>query len=182
MEKPFWCLFHNSRMLAIKDKKMEISHIKRLLPIILFIGVVITGLFFLFSGSRGLKKGEYSIVYLEDGNYFIQGNSIIIPNNPSIYTPKPENKKIRAILTAYSSSIDETWGDPYITASGERVRDGVIANNCLPFGTIVEIKGMYFEVLDRKNSRYGCEWFDIWQSSKQNALNFGIKKDYIKIY
>ena len=161
---------------------MEISYSKRFLYRNFLIGIVLIGLFFFFSGSSGLKEGDYLPSYVEDGNYYVQGNSILVPNNPSIYTPEPENKKVVAILTAYSSSIDETWGDPHITASGERVRDGIIANNCLPFGTIVEIDGLYFEVLDRKNERYSCEWFDIWQPSKQDALNFGIKKDYIKIY
>lgn len=137
-------------------------------------------LLLIFLGEKE-KEEIYPISYLGEGSYFVEGNSIVAPNNASIFSP-PSVKKIRAVLTAYSSSIDETWGDPHITASGERVRDGVVANNCLSFGTIVEIDGMFFEVLDRKNSRYGCEWFDIWQESKESALQFGIKRDYIKVY
>ncbi|MDD5606770.1 MAG: hypothetical protein PHN37_02845, partial [Candidatus Pacebacteria bacterium] len=56
-----------------------------------------------------------------------------------IFFPQKEPvKKLYVILTAYSSSYDETWGDPFITASGQEVRYGIVANNCLPFGTIVE--------------------------------------------
>ncbi len=161
---------------------MEISSCrKRLFCFISVIGVVIIGFLVFFPGCQGKEEEKENISYSGSGNYFVQGNSIVIPNNPSLYSPSASNR-VKAILTAYSSSIDETWGDPFITASGERVRDGVVANNCLPFGTIVEINGSYFEVLDRKNKRYSCEWFDIWQPSKENALNFGIRKDYIKIY
>lgn len=111
---------------------------------------------------------------------FIQENSIVAVAE-SFYTKPEQIKKVRAIITAYSSSPDETWGDPFITASGQITRNGIVANNCLPFGTIVEINGVEFEVQDRKNARYGCEWFDIWQPSKQEALNFGIKKTYANI-
>ncbi len=140
---------------------------------------------FLFSGSLFPLKTNNFLIQPEETNLnqavFVQNNSISPIVNP-FFRPKQEPvKKMYGILTAYSSSIDETWGDPFVTASGQRVRDGVIANNCLPFGTLVEINGMYFEVLDRKNSRYGCEWFDIWKPSKQQALNFGIKESYINI-
>ncbi len=115
-------------------------------------------------------------------NQVVLVNQDSIQSIPDIFVPEKEStKKMSVILTAYSSSPDETWGDPFITASGQRVRDGIIANNCLPFGTIVNINGMYFEVLDRKNSRYGCEWFDIWKPSKQAAINFGIQRTYLDI-
>ncbi len=158
---------------------MEISSCrKRLLLTIVAAGVVISGP---LSSSR-MKDDNYNAFasYSEESGLFVQGNSLIAPNSPS--SSPSSTRKLNVILTAYSSSYDETWGDPLITASGETARNGVVANNCLPFGTIVEIDGMRFEVLDRKNSRYGCEWFDIWQPSKRDALNFGIKRDYVKIY
>jgi len=82
-----------------------------------------------------------------------------------------------AILTAYTSEVAQTDDTPFITASGERVRDGVVANNCLKIGTVVVINGKHFIVLDRKNSRYDCRWYDIWLADKQEAIEFGIKKD-----
>ncbi len=143
-------------------------------------GLFITG--FLFLGALSPLKTDH--FYLMPDNveqvFFIQENSINPVYERFSFSEEPV-QKIRVILTAYSSSPDETWGDPFITASGERVRTGVIANNCLPFGTIIEINGLYFEVLDRKNSRYGCEWIDIWKPSKQEAINFGIKEDYANI-
>jgi len=87
---------------------------------------------------------------------------------------------ISAIITAYSSSVDETDGDPYITASGKYVREGVIANNNLPFGTKVKIPALYgdkiFVVEDRMADRYnGRNRFDIWMNSKDLAISFGVQ-------
>ncbi len=93
----------------------------------------------------------------------------------------PKERVLSAVFTAYSSSPDETDGTPFITASGSGVRDGVIANNCLSFGTEIMIPELFedkiFVVEDRKNSRYGCQWFDIWHSSKFEAKRFGIVQD-----
>ncbi|HXF43944.1 MAG TPA: hypothetical protein VNK70_00475 [Candidatus Paceibacterota bacterium] len=93
--------------------------------------------------------------------------------------PAPESVKI--ILTAYSSSPDETDDTPFVTASGTITRDGVIANNCLPFGTEVRIPEIFgdkiFVVEDRKHPRYSCEWFDVWYPSKSEAKSFGINRD-----
>ncbi|MCP6720313.1 MAG: 3D domain-containing protein [Patescibacteria group bacterium] len=93
----------------------------------------------------------------------------------------PEGYSLSAVFTAYSSSLDETDNTPFITASGAGVRDGIIANNCLPFGTEIVIPGLFddkvFVVEDRKNSRYGCQWFDIWYSSKSEAKRFGIVRN-----
>jgi len=77
------------------------------------------------------------------------------------------------IITAYSSCPEETDDTPFITASNQHVRKGIIATNELPFGTKVIIEGLgEFEVQDRTNSRYGYR-VDIWMSSKAEALNFG---------
>ena len=153
---------------------------KKALVLIVFAGLAISAL--LFFPKAGEERRFLGVSRLtEERDFFVQGSSLVAPNNPSL-VPAKEIKKLRVILTAYSSSPDETWGNPFLTASGEQTRTGIVANNCLPFGTIVEIGGEQFEVLDRKNSRYGCEWFDIWQPSKQDALDFGIKKEYINVF
>lgn len=89
---------------------------------------------------------------------------------------------IEGVITAYSSSPDETSGDPFLMASGKRVYLGAIANNCLPFGTRVFIVSEYFIVEDRMNKRYsncnkdsGVLYFDIWLPEKQLAREFGIQ-------
>ncbi|MEK7507897.1 MAG: hypothetical protein AAB602_02330 [Patescibacteria group bacterium] len=82
----------------------------------------------------------------------------------------------RVWLTAYSSSVDETDDTPFITASGKYVRDGIVAANFLPFGTMIKIPNVFgdkiFVVEDRMHPRKNGI-VDIWMSSKQAALRFG---------
>jgi 3D (Asp-Asp-Asp) domain-containing protein len=89
------------------------------------------------------------------------------------------------VITAYSSTPEQTDSTPFITASGCYVEDGIIANNMLPFGTKIRIPELYgnkvFEVQDRLNSRKGGDHIDIWFPSYQEAKEFGAKKTYIEI-
>jgi len=79
-------------------------------------------------------------------------------------------------LTAYSSSVDETDDTPFITASGKRVRDGIVATNFLPFGTKIKIPKVFgdkiFVVEDRMHPRK-VGIVDIWMPSKKEAIKFG---------
>ena len=89
-------------------------------------------------------------------------------------------KEIKAIVYAYNSDRTQTDSTPFTTASGQRTRHGIVANNCLPFGTKVNIRGVEYEVQDKMNSRYGCEVFDIWMSDYKDAKNWG--KQYLEVY
>ena len=88
---------------------------------------------------------------------------------------------INAIIYGYSSEVNQTDSTPFITANGTRVRRGIIANNCLPFGTKTKVNNEIFEVQDRMNSRYGCEVFDIWFESREEALNWGKRELLINV-
>lgn len=87
-----------------------------------------------------------------------------------------------AIVYAYNSVEEQTDSSPFITASGKRVRDGIVANNCLKFGTPVDILGEIYIVEDRMNSRYGCEYFDIWMESLIEAKYWGERHIEVIIY
>lgn len=80
-------------------------------------------------------------------------------------------------VTAYSSTPEETDDTPFITASGTHVRDGIVATNQFPFGTKVLIPQYFgekvFVVEDRMHRRKKNN-LDIWMSSKEKALRFGI--------
>lgn len=92
---------------------------------------------------------------------------------PSVYYQAPEMERMKAVVMAYTSSVEETDDTPHITASGERTRKGIVANNCLEFGTKVVIGGKEYEVQDRLNKRYGCEHYDIWVETKGEAFEWG---------
>lgn len=92
----------------------------------------------------------------------------------SIPEPKtPQNAKMVAEWTAYNAEPDQTDGDPLTMASGKKVYDGAVANNCLPFGTKVKVNGKVKIVEDRMNSRYDCDHFDIYMSDHDKAIEFG---------
>jgi 3D (Asp-Asp-Asp) domain-containing protein len=86
-----------------------------------------------------------------------------------------ETEREVGIFSAYNAEVGQTDADPFSMASGRRVYDGAIANNCLPFGTKVEVNGKAYTVEDRMNVRYGCDHFDIFMWSKADALKFGRK-------
>lgn len=89
----------------------------------------------------------------------------------------------RVIATAYSSTPDQTDDTPCHTADQfdlcHNNIENVIANNGLPFGTLVRFPDLYgdrlFAVRDRMNSRYGPERIDFWFRSRERAVAFGVK-------
>ena len=108
-------------------------------------------------------------------------------NPPVVMAPKPD-RTLAAVFTAYTSTPDQTDSSPDITADGSKVTDGIIANNCLPFGTKVTIdlpgyENVVLTVHDRMNTRYGCNRFDIWLDvSKKEAKKFGVKRTAAAVY
>ena len=94
-------------------------------------------------------------------------------------------RKVKMVLTAYTSRPEETDATPFTTASNKMVRDGIIANNMLAFGTKVRIPELYgdkvFVVEDRMNQRKGNYHADIWMPEYSQAVNFGAKVAYIEV-
>lgn len=114
------------------------------------------------------------------------------PSSPTI------KKTMTVELTGYSSTVDQTNSQPFITASGARVRDGIVAVNSLngewvDFGTKIRIPEYFgekeFVVKDRMNARlYNLPstssysgYVDIWFESRQAATNFGRVRSQIEI-
>jgi len=93
--------------------------------------------------------------------------------------PLEVKKTVKMVVTAYSSTEDQTDDTPFITASGRHVEDGIIANNMLSFGTKVRIPELYgdkvFVVQDRMHKRKGKYHADIWMSGYKEAKEFGAK-------
>lgn len=104
----------------------------------------------------------------------ISGVSKKLPQNKD----KEPQKVINLLVTAYSSTHDQTDGDPFRTAFGTQVEDGIIAANFLSFGTRVRFPEIYgnkvFRVEDRMHPRF---WYraDIWFPTREEAENFGVK-------
>lgn len=120
----------------------------------------------------------------ESPNFFIfQENTIqpILSNHFPVFG----GQKLLAIITGYSSTPDQTDQDPFMTASGDIVEDGVVANNFLPFGAKIKIPQLFgdkiFIVKDRLRPDLNKYYFDIWFKSKEEAIYFGIKIAEVEI-
>ncbi|MDO8582092.1 MAG: hypothetical protein Q7S16_04415 [bacterium] len=92
------------------------------------------------------------------------------------------HRSLWVLVTAYSSTPEETDGSPYITASNTFVRDGVVAANFLSFHTRLRIPQHFgdteFVVEDRMNERFSNR-IDIWMSSKAEARKWGAR--FVKV-
>lgn len=88
------------------------------------------------------------------------------------------------VITAYSSTPDQTDSSPFITANGTWVYDGVIACNFLPFGTKVHLPDFsgdkIYTVEDRMAKRFSYK-MDIWMETRGEALEFGVQKLTVEI-
>lgn len=116
---------------------------------------------------------ENKIENIGDLPLIISGDSIMGVNEP--VAPK----MMSVVITAYSSTPDQTDDTPFITASNTRTRDGVIAANFLAFGTKVKIPGIFgdkvFTVEDRMAKKHDGK-IDIWFPERILAKRFGIQE------
>ncbi|MFC1700718.1 hypothetical protein ACFLZ0_01075 [Patescibacteria group bacterium] len=133
-------------------------------------------------GGQNIFKKDENIVRLFDSKLVaFQGHALVQQVNP--YTPVVVSNRL-VVITAYSSTPDQTDSTPFITAKGTYVRDGIIACNFLSFGTKVKIPYLFgdkiFVVEDRmalKNSHK----IDIWFETREQAKQFGVKAAKIEI-
>ncbi|MCL5010621.1 MAG: 3D domain-containing protein [Patescibacteria group bacterium] len=92
---------------------------------------------------------------------------------------------IRVVATAYSSTPEQTDDTPFITASNKSVRDGIIANNMLAFGTKVRLPELFgdkvFVVEDRMHWRKSDYRIDIWFANDEQSHDFGVKNTTMEI-
>ena len=66
-----------------------------------------------------------------------------------------------------------------MTASGEWVREGIVASDDLPFGTVVIINGNRYVVADRFGGGYS-DRIDIYMPSYDDCMSFG--RQYLDVY
>lgn len=123
-----------------------------------------------------IKGKELTILESPDGKLFHLGKAV-----------KRPTRVVMTVLSAYSSTPDQTDGNPFIAASGKRVYDGMVAANWLPMGTKIKIPSLYgekvFTVDDRMNARYGYGRMDIWMNAPRAEVNqFGIKHAAVEVY
>ena len=157
------------------EKEDPYLGIKKILSIIIITGYVAGSLVF------GAEVSSEPDPVLELAS--IQGNSFLSVSNPQ---DPIRIKKVKVVITAYSSTVCQTDDTPFITASGASVGDGIVANNLFPFGTEIKIPELYgdkiFVVEDRMHQKKGYYHVDIWFPEYEQAKEFGSKTTYIEVF
>ena len=98
---------------------------------------------------------------------------------------KPAPLRVHQLaISAYTSRVRETDSTPFITASGSRVRWGIVASNKFPMGTRLRLPDLFgsevFVVEDCMASRYK-DRVDIWMPNLIPAQKFGIKDARVEV-
>jgi len=103
---------------------------------------------------------------------------------PQAATVAVTGRTMNVIMTAYSSTPDQTDGNPFVTASGSTVHFGTVAANFLPFGTKIRIPDYFgkqiFTVEDRTAKRFSNR-VDVWFPTRGAAIQFGKRTLRIEI-
>jgi 3D (Asp-Asp-Asp) domain-containing protein len=92
-------------------------------------------------------------------------------------------KTASASSASYKSFTATAYSLRGNTASGERVRSGIIAADprVLPLGTVVHIEGMgTFVVKDTGGDIKGSR-IDIWMPARSQAMKFGRRKVQVRV-
>lgn len=131
---------------------------------------------------------EENQITIQD-NLFIQapcylGEDCLAAKNETVKESVVQQEINRVIVTAYSSTYDQTDSSPFITANGTYVYDGIVACNFLPFKTKIKFPELYgdkiFTVEDRMAKKNSYK-MDIWMPSRDAALQFGVKTLAVEI-
>ena len=168
---------NNGRVFLVLEKNLLVIFAISIL-------LLVFPVFILKNKANELAKAKIkeNPVEFRENFVLLEENSLIAVCNYS--TPQRVLRKINVIVTAYSSSPWETDRDPFITASGKTVREGIVAANFLPFGTKIRLPEVYgdkiFVVEDRMRPEKKYQ-VDIWFPSRTQALDFGAKRTYIEV-
>ncbi len=161
------------------EKEDPHLRVKKILSILMAGGILIS----ILGLSIIIKQAEAEKLPFNLELATTQENSLLPISNPA--DPIEPAQTIKMVVTAYSSTPEETDDTPFITASGKTVEDGIVANNLLPFGTEIRIPEIYgdkvFVIEDRMHWKKGYYHLDIWFSDTQQAKDFGAKRAYIEI-
>ncbi len=167
-------------------KSKRFSFVENLL--ILLIGVGFLSASLPAFGPQAQKSGgDFINPGLEGLLAVVQENSLLSISNPLNleYQTAQTVRELNVVITAYSSTVSQTDSTPFTTAAGTTVRDGIVANNLLAFGTKIKIPELYgdkiFVVEDRMHSKKGYYHIDIWFPSYREAKNFGAKRTHIEV-
>ena len=119
----------------------------------------------------------------------IQKNGHVVRKKTSLPQQRNQVSSDRqVVITAYSSTQDQTDDTPCLTANGfdlfEHDFEDIVASNFLPLGTRVRIPALFgervFSVQDRMHPRHHYR-VDLWMKTREKAKQFGVKRASIEV-
>lgn len=178
--KQDFCFFMN---LMSRKLRKRVKRINPFLSLLLFLEFIFPPHVVLASQSPAPQPQE-PVIEVAGAGADNQMNKFI----PEIKFPQAVERKIIKIFsvsaTAYSSARAQTDASPFVSASGVRVFDGMVAANFLPFGAKVRLPDLYgnkqFVVLDRMHPRFSHR-IDVWMDSYDKAKQFGVKYARVEV-
>ena len=116
--------------------------------------------------------------------YFLDENGLNEEESRFILKPNTEPTTILALVTAYNATVEQCDDTPFITASGERVREGIVACPIrFPFGSLIEIDDKIYECQDRMGfAHQNANKFDIFMWSLSDARTWGSQWKNVNIF
>jgi len=166
----------SKRRLQIKFKKKSVKSLLILIIILLAVLLLVEAIH-IFLQFKDLTKNIQRPVYVVDSQP-IDLDAYL----REYFANKIPQKTMHVTVSAYSSMPHQTDDTPYLTAVGTPVRDGIVAANFLPIGTVVRFPDKFgdkiFVVEDRMNDKFGLQ-VDIWLPNQEEAKKFGIQ--YLKM-
>lgn len=142
--------------------------------------------------SQEAREGSFDQLYasvlssaqIDEEKPMLMANAVVPANSPVGGTKKALRKTYLVEVSAYNSEEAQTDASPFITAKGTHVRDGIVATNMFPFGTVIKIPSLFgdkiFVVEDRMNTRYQKN-VDVWFADKAAALKLGRRLVQIEV-
>jgi len=88
-----------------------------------------------------------------------------------------------ATITAYSSTLDQGWGNALITSTGTHVHTGTMAvdPNVIPLGSDIFVPTFGWGKAEDTGGAVKGRHVDIWMTSRKGALEWGVKKLEIQV-
>ncbi len=133
--------------------------------------------------ARGGILSDRQLSYVQSQTTeLLSRNYLQLKDDSASKTPKAQI--VHTLITAYSSTPEQTDSTPFITASGSYVRTGIVAANFLPFGSQIRLPEIFgaqiFTVEDRLAKNYN-DRIDVWFPTKKAAVDFGTKITKVEI-
>lgn len=106
---------------------------------------------------------------------FVVGLLAVVPFLPTTWAYAAPEATTTAVITAYTSSEDETDDTPMVNAAGTEPGPGSVACPVrLPLGTKVRIGTTVYTCDDRMGRKHQqVEHYDIWVPTKAEAFRIG---------